>query len=111
MATATLIPKASRHRSSLPGLRATEFRPQVIGPLRQAQPHPGSVLVRGVARDIRVQFASTYEEWEQAFQLVADKYMARGYEEAGNGVRFTSYHALPGTVVIIAKAGDRKSVV
>lgn len=66
-----------------------------------------SVLVPGLARDIRVKFASTRDEWEQAFQLVADQYQARGYEEAGADCRFTSYHALPSTVVLVAKDGTR----
>lgn len=64
--------------------------------------------VSGVVRDIHVKFASTPQEWEEAFQLVADNYQARGFEPTGAGdLRFTSYHALPDTVVLVAKAAEQ----
>lgn len=66
-----------------------------------------SVPVAGVSRDIQVKFASTRDEWEQAFQLVADQYQTRGYEEVGTDCRFTTYHALPDTVVLVAKTQGR----
>src|SRR5262249_34231498 len=48
------------------------------------------------------------EEWEEAFQLVADNYRARGYETAAPGkIRFTPYHALPETVTFVAKHDNR----
>lgn len=66
-----------------------------------------SVPVPGIERDIRVKCAATRDEWDQAFHLVAKQYKARGYEEAGADYRFTGYHALPETVVLVAKAADR----
>src|SRR5262249_61607722 len=69
---------------------------------------PWSVRVPNISRDIRVKIASTRAEWEEAFQLVADSYQARGYEVPGAGdFRFTSYHALPDTVTIVAKEHER----
>ena len=69
---------------------------------------PWTVRVPNITRDIRVKIASTRAEWEEALQLVADSYQARGYEVAGAGdYRFTSYHALPDTVTIVAKEQER----
>jgi len=65
---------------------------------------PASLPVSGIARDIWVQIASTPTEWREAFQLVADQYQTRGYDAIGFDYRFTSYHALPDTVVFVAKA-------
>jgi hypothetical protein len=57
---------------------------------------------------MRVKFAAAADEWEEAFQLVTDNYRARGYELPGTGkVRFTPYHALPGTAVLVAVTGGR----
>jgi hypothetical protein len=67
-----------------------------------------AVPVPGVARPIHVQFASTEADWRQAFQLVTDNYQARGYEPFDLGkVRFSPYHALPDTVVLVARAEGR----
>jgi hypothetical protein len=65
------------------------------------------VPVPGLSRDIRVKIASTRDEWEQAFQLAADTYQARGYESSAADCRFTSYHALPDSVVLVAKEQQR----
>ncbi|MBV8264715.1 MAG: hypothetical protein JO252_00060, partial [Planctomycetaceae bacterium] len=47
-------------------------------------------------------------EWEQAFELVAASHRARGYEvDSTRPFRFTPYHILPGTVILIAKHEDR----
>jgi hypothetical protein len=55
-----------------------------------------------------VRIATTADDWEEAFQLVTDNYQARGYEPPGRGpLRFTSYHALPDTVVLVARAEER----
>jgi hypothetical protein len=67
-------------------------------PTRQPKP----VLVPRVGRDVAVKIASTREEWEGAFALVAENYQAKGYEGACQ-VRFTPYHALPDTVTFVAK--------
>lgn len=80
----------------LPGSRKTSTRVPV---LRAPRPIP----VNGVSRPIEVKIASTESEWEQAFQLAAASYQARGYESPGtNRLRFTPYHALPDTVTFIA---------
>jgi hypothetical protein len=74
----------------------------------RAEPPFAGLRVPGLARDIRIKIASTRAEWEQAFELVADSYQARGYEGSDNAdYRFTSYHALPDTVVMVAKDADR----
>ena len=65
---------------------------------------PQPIPVRGVSRPIEVKIASTESEWEQAFQLAASSYQARGYESPGAGhLRFTPYHALPDSLTLVAK--------
>jgi hypothetical protein len=65
---------------------------------------PQAIPVSGISRRIEVKIASTKSEWEQAFQLAASNYQARGYETpGGNRLRFTPYHALPDTLTLIAK--------
>jgi hypothetical protein len=66
-----------------------------------------AVSVAGISRDVCVQIATSRQEWEQAFQLVADKYRWRGYVADGCNYRFTAYHALPETVVLVAKEQGR----
>jgi hypothetical protein len=71
---------------------------------------PRDVPVSGVGRGLHVKIASTRREWEQAFELVADNYQARGYEpDQLADFRFTSHHALPDTVTFVAK--DARQVV
>lgn len=68
---------------------------------------PRAIPVRGVSRPIEVKIASTECEWEQAFQLAAASYQARGYETPGTSrLRFTPYHALPDTLTLVAKHHD-----
>lgn len=65
---------------------------------------PQAIPVVGISRPIEVKIASTQSEWEQAFQLAASSYQARGYETPGaNRLRFTPYHALPDTITLVAK--------
>lgn len=65
---------------------------------------PQAIPVTGITRPIKVKFASTQSEWEQAYQLAASSYQARGYETPGaNRLRFTPYHALPETSTMVAK--------
>lgn len=65
---------------------------------------PQSIPVPGISRSIEVKFASTESEWQQAFELAASSYQARGYETAGaHRLRFTPYHALPDTLTLVAK--------
>jgi hypothetical protein len=102
MAIATLLSK----RSSRGRFAARAFATCMIVPV-QRQADLVAVRVPGLARDIRVKFASTADEWKEAFQLITDKYQARGYNTAEADYRFTSYHALPDTVVLVAKEGER----
>jgi len=65
---------------------------------------PVSIPVPGIGREIEAKLATTEEEWDEAFRLVAANYQSRGYEPAGSSaVRFTPYHALPDTAVFVAK--------
>lgn len=102
MSAITSLPK-NLHRSTVVIRRLQSRQPQWS---RNAA-HERSVPVPDIARNIHVKFASTRQEWEDAFQLVTDNYQARGFEPAGSSLRFTSYHALPDTVVLVAKEADR----
>ena len=52
--------------------------------------------------------ASEPHEWQQAFELLATTYRARGYEApSAKLIRFTPYHALPDTATFVAKLGDQ----
>jgi hypothetical protein len=69
---------------------------------------PTAVLVPGIAKEIEVKIASEREEWEEAFELVAGNYRARGYEAASaKRFRFTPYHALSETTTFVAKHQGR----
>jgi hypothetical protein len=59
-------------------------------------------------RPVQVQIAADRDDWAQAFRLVARAYQTRGYDRAADGeFHFTRYHALPETVVLVAKEHDR----
>jgi hypothetical protein len=59
--------------------------------------------VAGLTRDIRVKIATERHEFEQAYELLATNYRACGYEGASDKpFRFTPFHALPGTVTLVA---------
>ncbi len=67
-----------------------------------------SLTVPGCGRSLRVKIASSRDEFEQAFQLLAAKYQSRGYEEPSTKLfRFTPYHVLPDTMTFVAKHGER----
>jgi hypothetical protein len=67
-----------------------------------------SVQVPGLERAIEVKIASTREEWEEVFRLVAENYQARGYEAPSPyPYRFTPYHALPDSTTFVAKHAGR----
>lgn len=85
MAVITLLPP--------PVARSTRFAVRV----------PCGMEARQPAGDVRVELASTAADWEAALRLVADKYRERGYSGNDAELRFTPYHALPGTVVLVAK--------
>jgi hypothetical protein len=66
-----------------------------------------SFRVAGLTRDIQVKIANQRHEFEQAYALLAENYRARGYEVPGEKpFRFTPYHALPGTVTLVALDGE-----
>jgi hypothetical protein len=70
--------------------------------------HPASIHVAGIARPIRVKFASRQEEFEQAFRLLTANYQARGYDTSSpERFRFTPYHVLPDTTTVVALDGDQ----
>jgi hypothetical protein len=86
---------------------ATDFAPVADRHGRAVLATPGAILVPGMSRPIEVKIASTRSEYEQAFQLLAARYQARGYEEPSAKLfRFTPYHVLPDTVTFVAKDGD-----
>ena len=106
MAIATMLPK-SRSRQTRFGDNSSLLLGWVLGELPVQASDPEPVRVPGTTQDLVVKIASTRTEWHEAFQLVADNYQARGYEEAGFDLRFTSYHALPDTATVVAKQGGR----
>jgi hypothetical protein len=107
MAAVTLLPRVQPRQTRCLNFAGPRLR--VSSMLRAAPPLlPEPVAVRGISRHVVVKIASCRSEWEQAFQLVADNYQARGYERSEPGeLRFQSYHALPDTVVLVAKAGEQ----
>jgi hypothetical protein len=67
-----------------------------------------AIRVPDLDRPIEVKIASARDEFEQAFQLLAARYEARGYEVPSTKLfRFTSYHVLPETTTFVAKERDR----
>ncbi len=67
-----------------------------------------SITVESNGQDVEVRIASGRDDFAQAFGLLAEKYQARGYDEPGSKLfRFTPYHVLPGTIAVVARAGDR----
>lgn len=100
MSVATMMPRTVQRQTGI-GWSASArlpFSRIVRLPIPQR-----SISVAGIRRDIRVQFASTRQDWEEALQLVTGNYQARGFEEAGSNLRFTSFQALPETAVAVAK--------
>ncbi len=62
----------------------------------------------GARTPIDVGLATTIEEFDAAFRLVHDQYVARGYmAPSATGRRITPYHALPSTRVFVARAAGR----
>jgi hypothetical protein len=69
---------------------------------------PQGFRVPGVAREIEVKMACDRQEWEDACRLVAANYRARGYETpSAKRLRFTPYHALPDSHILVAKHAGR----
>jgi hypothetical protein len=68
----------------------------------------GASRVPGLERDIRVKIARGLGELEQAYELLAANYRARGYDADGaEPYRFTPSHALPGTITMVAEHDGR----
>lgn len=101
MSVVTKLPKNRLQTGLVQRLRQRSSRLALWLPLENSVPVPG------LARDIRVKLASSQQEWEEALQLVTANYQARGFEEAGTHLRFTAYHALPSTTVLVAKEQGR----
>ena len=71
-------------------------------------PAPNRIEVEGAGRTFEVKIASGSDEFEQAFLLLAQKYQAKGYEDAGAKLfRFTPFHVLPETITVVARDGAR----
>jgi len=69
---------------------------------------PHALPVRCKDRVLWVKIASERAEFEQAFQLLSEKYRARGYEPPSpKPFRFTPYHVLNQTQTLVAKYGER----
>jgi hypothetical protein len=94
--------------SHLPRDACPRAGPVVMRAVACVEPSSQAFLVPGIARSIEVKLASEQDEWEQAFELLAANYRARGYEAPGaKPFRFTPYHVLPDTILIVAKHDDR----
>ncbi len=60
------------------------------------------------AASFEVGLATAFEDFDSAFRLVHDQYVARGYmAPSPTGRRLTPYHALPGTRVFIARSSSQ----
>jgi hypothetical protein len=93
-----------------PHFDITRSDPDSIAPIpdRSSVPAPQAFLVPGIGRSIEIKIASEQAEWEQVFQLLAANYRARGYEADGSQpFRFTPYHVLPDTLILVAKHQER----
>jgi hypothetical protein len=77
----------------------------------EAAPHlagPRLLHLVGMDSPVQVRLAAGRDDWEQAFRLVARAYQTRGYDRAAEGeFHFTRFHALPETVVLVAKERER----
>jgi hypothetical protein len=57
---------------------------------------------------VEYKIASTKDEFKQAFQLLHDKYVSKGYmNPCKSGMRYTIHNALPKTCTIIAKHANK----
>ena len=87
---------------------ATDIHSRTHAPRESGGASTSSFRVPGLARDIRVKIATKRSEFEQAYELLAANYRARGYEAPSDKpYRFTPFHALPETVTLVALDGDR----
>lgn len=67
------------------------------------------MLTIGTARGtVEIGLATTTDDFDQAFRLVHDTYVARGYQRpAATGRRLTLYQAMPSTKVFVARMAGR----
>lgn len=108
MGAVTLLPRLRQRFTRIPENYGAHSRLTHRPSLLRTEPVFHGIKVPGLKRDVWIKFASTRAEWEEAFQLVSDNYQARGYEAACAGaLRFTSYHALPDTAVLVAQTAGR----
>lgn len=108
MAAVTLLPRLRERFTRLPDNCWAHSRLTSRPSLLRSEPLFNGVKVPGLGRDVWVKLASTPAEWAGAFELVTDNYQARGYEACSAGeLRFTSYHALPETMVLVAQTAGR----
>lgn len=100
MAVATLCPPTAQRQTQ--ALSDGAYLPHPVARNQRA------VRVTALNRYVTVEIASTRRDWEEAFHLVAGNYQWRRYEPTGTcDFRFTSYHALPDTMVLVAKEHGR----
>src|SRR5579864_7543332 len=87
----------------------SEKLPFLVGGLDRPNPNVfQEISVPDVPRETKVKIANEPKEWEEAFCLVAASYRARGYEHSSSkNLRFTPYHALPGSVTFVAKQQEK----
>ena len=98
--------KSSRggHGLTVDPAPSTEISPSFARCAISPHRSDGSLIVSGKSDSIRVQIASERSELEQAFELLATHYRARGYDSPGEmPYRFTPYHVLPETITLVAK--------
>ena len=95
-----------------PATTLRQSTPRHVGPhLGRVGAPRTSFRVEGLTRNIHVKIASHRHEFAQAYELLAANYRARGYEAPGDKpFRFTPYHALPGTVTLVALDDDHAVV-
>jgi N-acyl amino acid synthase FeeM len=109
-ATSCAVRAADNNQSKCSIGRGVDERPtsapqQLSSP--SDNPEPRAIVVPGLSRKITVQIASKPADLEAAFHLLAENYQARGYETPSNKLyRFTPFHVLPDTIVIVAKHED-----
>jgi hypothetical protein len=107
-ATVTHTARKRRPAASAPGLPVATHTSVISGRRADCRQSPHPITVRCPRRAFEVKVATERGEFEQAFQLLAARYQARGYEDPSPKLfRFTPFHVLPDTVTFVAKHGDR----
>lgn len=105
-----MITRLPYHRLRHTSMNAVwERRGRVLEALAPRLERPSlAVPVPGIQRRVMVEIASTRATLDDAFRLVQENYEAHGYEPPNSGTyRFTRYHALPTTMVLVAREHGR----